>query len=207
MSKSNNDSPGFITVNHFNEQASNQFRRQFLALEQSDQAIIPIVVDSFGGDAYSLLSMVSLIESSNKPVATICDSKAMSCGAFLFSCGKKGLRFISPRAYLLIHQVSHEVWGKYTDLVVSMEHTGTLNSEVFKLLDKNASKKAGYFERLLFKSSNSDLYFNAEEVVQHGLAEHISVPRMTMDQTITCNLLNYGVKSPEKISKSIKKLK
>lgn len=204
-----NDGPkggGYITVNSFNENASTNFRNQFFRLESSDQAIIPIVIDSFGGDVYSLLSMVSIIESSNKPVATICDSKAMSCGAMLFSCGNKGLRFFGPRAYMLIHQISCETYGKFTDIMVSTEHTSDLNEEVFKLLDKNSGKRKGYFEKMLFDSANSDLYLNAEAVVKHGLADHISIPRLSVEHTITSNLLNYGPKSLKKISKSVKKL-
>ena len=202
-----NKGGGYITVNSFNEHASYNFRNQFFKMEASDQAIIPIVIDSFGGDVYSLLSMVAIIESSNKPVATICDSKAMSCGAMLFSCGNKGLRFFGPRAYMLIHQISSETYGKFTDIMVSTEHTSRLNDEVFKLLDKNSGKKKGYFERMLFDSANSDLYFDADAVIKHGLADHVSIPRLSIEHTITSNLLHYGKKAPQKITKSVKKLK
>ncbi len=172
----------FIVVNEINEDACTEFREDLFRLESADQDIIPVFIDSYGGDVYALYSMLSLIESSNKKIATICDGKAFSCGSILLSAGEVGMRFISPHAYVLVHQVSHEYYGKFSDISVSAEHCAELNSNLLHLLDKNTKNKRGSFERLLIKNNNSDLYIDAKTALQLGIVDHISVPRMRISQ-------------------------
>lgn len=198
----------YIVVNDFTQSSLARFRHQFLKLEQSDQHIIPIYVDTYGGEVHSLLGMISLIESTEKIVATICDSTAMSCGSILFSSGTKGFRFIGPHAYLMVHQPSAIQVGKLSDLNVSTEYVSTLNKEIFVILDRNTGKKKGFFEKLLFKNSNTDLYINADQAVKYGLADHKGVPRLIMEPSIDYKLINIQNKKAESNkSKTIKKLK
>jgi ATP-dependent Clp protease protease subunit len=187
----------FIIVNEICEGAVNEFREDFFRLESSDQEIIPIIVDSYGGDVYALHAMLSIIESSTKKVATICDGKAFSCGAVLLSAGDHGMRFISKYGYVLVHQVSHEYYGKFSDIAVSAEHCSELNSNLLLMLDKNCKKKSGTFEKMLIKNNNADLYLDAKATYQLGIADHIGVPRLKveMQKTEQTMLLNYSKKN------------
>ena len=76
------------------------------------QKVIPVVIDSYGGQVYSLMSMIAAIESAELPVATIVEGKAMSCGAVLLSFGEQGMRFADPHATVMIHDVSSGGYGK-----------------------------------------------------------------------------------------------
>ena len=191
--KSNN----YIVVNEICEEAVSHFREDFFRLEYSDQEIIPIIVDSYGGDVYALHSMLSIIESSTKKVATICDGKAFSCGAVLLSAGDHGMRFISKYGYVLVHQVSHEYYGKFSDIAVSAEHCHELNSNLLLMLDKNCKKKAGTFEKMVIKHNNADLYLDAKTTHQLGIVDHIGVPRLKIEtqKTEQTMLLNYAKKN------------
>src|SRR5271154_2601253 len=100
------DLPVVVLVNKFDEAAAKEFRDTFTRAVNTGQKIIPIVIDSYGGHVYSLMSMIGMIKQSPVPVATIVTGKAMSCGAILFSFGQEGLRFMDPSATLLIHDVS-----------------------------------------------------------------------------------------------------
>lgn len=174
--RKNND---FIIVNEFSEDACIDFREDFFRLEASPKHdIIPIYIDSFGGDVYSLQCMLSIIESSDKKVATICNSKAFSCGAILLSSGSKGLRFMAPNAFLLIHQVSFETYGKFSEVSVSTEHCAKLNSDLMHILDKNSGHPTGYFEKTLVKHNNSDWYLDCNQALKEGLIDQIGVPRL-----------------------------
>ena len=170
----------YIVINQFNEHSLRRFRQEINNLEQSSQPFIPIIIDSFGGDVYSLLGMVDLIENSTKQIATICDSKAMSAGATLLSCGSPGLRFASKRSTIMVHEVlSHGPSTKVSDVTIDTNHANHLNRQLFSILDKNSKKKSGYFYKLLGKNKNSNLYFSAEEAKKHGIIDHISVPILT----------------------------
>ena len=91
--------PIVVRVNKFNEEAAKKFTQDMAAAHNSGQNIIPIVIDSYGGQVYSLMSMISDIKSSDLPVATIVEGKAMSCGAVLFTFGEDGHRYMACLLY------------------------------------------------------------------------------------------------------------
>ena len=75
--------PIIVKVNKFTEDSSKKFHQEMAAAHNSGQKVIPIVIDSYGGQVYSLMSMISAIQAAELPVATIVEGKAMSCGAVL----------------------------------------------------------------------------------------------------------------------------
>ena len=107
-----NQNPVIVVVNKFDEQAADEFRNKFSIAQSTGQNVIPVVIDSYGGQVYSLMSMISTIRSSKIPVATIAEGKAMSCGAVLLSFGQEGMRFMDPDATVMIHDVASGQHGK-----------------------------------------------------------------------------------------------
>ena len=77
--------PVIIRVNKFDEESANEFAMKMALAHNTGQPIIPVVIDSYGGQVYSLMSMISAIRASELPVSTIVEGKAMSCGVVLFS--------------------------------------------------------------------------------------------------------------------------
>ena len=78
--------PVISRVNEFNEEAAKKFSAEIAQAHSTGQKVIPVIIDSYGGQVYSLMSMISAIKHAELPVATIVEGKAMSCGAILFSC-------------------------------------------------------------------------------------------------------------------------
>jgi ATP-dependent Clp protease protease subunit len=130
--------------------------------------------------------MIDVIENSSKPVATVCVGKAMSCGAILLSCGHKGHRYIGNHATVMIHDVSAYSDGKFEEVKSNARETTRLQKEMFNILDKNADKFTGYFDRLVFRRGRSDWYMKAEDALKHGIADHIGVPKFTVDILTLC---------------------
>src|SRR5580692_7984337 len=106
------DLPVVITVNEFNEKSDKQFREDFMKALNTKQEIVPILISSYGGHVYSLMSMIAVIEASPVPVATIGVGKMFSCGSILLSCGASNLRFCDPYSTVMIHDVSNGIHGK-----------------------------------------------------------------------------------------------
>ena len=104
--------PVILVVNEFNEEAANDFAAGISLAQNTGQKVVPVVIDSYGGQTYSLLSMISSIKSSTIPVATIVKGKAMSCGAILASFGEEGLRFMDKDSVMMIHDVASMAFGK-----------------------------------------------------------------------------------------------
>ncbi len=177
--------PMIIRVNKFDEESAKKFALEMGAAHNTGQNIIPVVIDSYGGQVYSLMSMISAIKHSEKPVATIVEGKAMSCGAILFSFGSDGYRFMDPDATLMIHDVSSMDWGKVEELKAGAYEADRLNEKVYKMMAQNCGKKDDYFLKLVDKKKHADWFLDAKECVKHNLANHIRVPKISVNVDVT----------------------
>ncbi len=166
------EAPVSVYVNEFSEEAVKIF------LEDITKAIY---IDSYGGDVYALMAMIDIIESCEKPVATICVGKAMSCGAVLLACGEKGHRYISKNATIMIHDVSSFSEGKSEEIKSDAAETERLQKQFYKMLDTKCERKDGYFDKLVFNKGRSNLYLDAEQCVKHGLVDEIKIPKFTVE--------------------------
>lgn len=176
--------PVIITVNKFDEESAKEFRTKMSMAHNTGQKIIPIVIDSYGGQVYSLMSMISDIKNSELPIATIVKGKAMSCGAVLFSFGKEGYRFMDKYATVMIHDVSSGDHGKVDELVANAKETERLNDDVYKMLAMNCGKKEDYFMKIMDKKKHADWYLTADECAEHGLANHLRIPKISLNISV-----------------------
>ena len=173
--------PVIITVNKFDEDSAKEFRTKIAMAHNTGQKIIPVVIDSYGGQVYSLMSMISAIKHSELPIATIVEGKAMSCGAILLSFGSDGYRFVDKDATVMIHDVSSGQLGKVEEVVASAKETERLNEVVYKMMAQNCGKKDDYFLKLVDKKKHADWFLDAKECVKHDLANHIRVPKISVN--------------------------
>lgn len=171
--------PKTLRVRNFSEESAKVFSREVSFAHQSGQPIIPVVIDSYGGDVYALLSMVDTIKTSKVPVATIVEGKAMSCGVVLFTCGTEGFRFIGPNATLMIHDVSSiEPRKKSEEIKVDARETDRLNKKLYRIMERNIGKPTGYLWDLSQERSRVDWYMMPKEALRHNIANHIGIPSL-----------------------------
>lgn len=176
--------PVIIRLSKFNEEGVKEFSESFSKAHETGQAIIPLVVDSYGGQVYSLLSIISEIQNSKLPVATICESKAMSAGAVLFAFGNEGHRYMAPNATLMIHEVSSFSFGKVEEIKADSHETDRLNTLIFKLMAGAVGKAENYFLDIVHQKGHADWYLTAKEAKKHNLANHLRVPEFKVDLTV-----------------------
>lgn len=170
---------GIIHIVDFDEGSLCQFLDGYTVAINSGSNILPIEIDSYGGEVDVLNEMISKIEDFKAHggiVMTYCGSKAMSCGSVLLASGSKGYRFVSPRAHVMIHEVSGIEFGKLNDQKNGIKHTEVLNQELFAYLDNAAEKESGYFEALCTKNKNADVFLTAKQCIEHGLVDEIKIP-------------------------------
>lgn len=177
--------PVVIRLKKFNEESTDKFSEELSKAHDTGQPIIPIVVDSYGGQVYSLLGMISELQSCHLPIATIVESKAMSAGAILFGLGNDGLRYMAPHATLMIHEVSSFQFGKVEDLKADVDETDRLNTYIFDLLDKSCGQSKNYFLDLIHEEhGHADWYMTAKEAKKHNLCNQIRMPRFNVKVTV-----------------------
>ena len=172
--------PIIVRVNKFNEDSAKKFDQEIAQAHNTGQKVIPVVIDSYGGQVYSLMAMISAIQNAELPVATIVEGKAMSCGAILFSFGEDGRRFMDPNATVMIHDVSSMDMGKVEELKAGANEADRLNDIVYKMMAQNCGKKDDYFMKIVDKKKHADWFLDAKEAKKHGLANHLRVPKINI---------------------------
>ena len=172
--------PVVIRVNKFDEESAKKFSDAMSEAQNTGQPIVPVIVDSYGGQVYSLLSMVANIKASKIPVATIVQGKAMSCGALLFSFGAFGHRYMDKHATIMIHDVSTGAHGKVEEIKADAKESDRLNQWLYREMATNCGKEEEYFLKMIHERSHADWYLDAAEAQSHGLANHLRVPELKL---------------------------
>ena len=180
--------PVVIRINSFDEKSAREFAKQMELAHNSGQDTIPVVIDSYGGQVYSLMSMIGDIKNSDKPVATIIIGKAMSCGAILSTFGEDGMRYMDPHATVMIHDVSSMKHGKVEELKSSVEETERLNKVVYKMMAKNCGKRPNYFLDIVHEKGHADWFLSAQDCLKHNIVNNLYVPNYEISIDVSYKL-------------------
>lgn len=178
--------PAFVKVSGaITEESAQAFRSQLNQAEVLAQAakqdMIPILIDSYGGDAFGCLAMIDSIKACSLPVATIVEGKAMSAGAILFTFGTEGHRYIGANAKVMIHEVSSMTGGKLEEMKAKTSQLDKMNKEIYKMVSKNCGKDENWFYNQIKMRKNADWYLDAKDCVQHNIANKIGIPRLEVN--------------------------
>ena len=166
-----------ILVNKFDEASVDAFYKGFRTLlTKPSVEVIPVIIDSYGGQVYALMAMIDIIKASPVPVATIAMGKAMSCAAVLLSAGHPGLRFAAPNVDVLIHEISAGEFGKTTEINAGVKHLNRLNKKLFTLMEAFTKQPKGFYLKEMKKRTNTDWNLSAAECKKLGIVDHIGIP-------------------------------
>jgi len=167
-----------IWVTDFTFEAALKFRNAVQLQHYKDPSKpIAIYINSYGGYADALASMIETIEESSNPIITICHGTAMSCGAILLSCGD--LRFCGKHSRVMVHEVSGGAYGDVHDVHNDAEETKRLNEYFLGLMAKNCGFKSyAEFRKWLKEQDGRDRYMNAEQALKFGIIDAIGIPRV-----------------------------
>lgn len=178
--------PVIIRVNKFDEEAAGKFQVEVAQAHNTGQKVIPVIIDSYGGEVYSLMTMISAIKNAELPVATIVEGKAMSCGAVLLTFGSDGMRFADPEATIMIHDVSSGSHGKVEELKADVEEASRLDEKIYSMMARNCGKKEDFFKKKVFNRKHTDWYLTAEEAKSYNIVNQLRVPKFNI--TVDVNI-------------------
>jgi ATP-dependent Clp protease protease subunit len=200
------DENGPIWVNKFNEDSARAFVKQLQYQSRLDPTgPIVVYIDSFGGDAYALLTMIAALEQIPNQIITCAMSKAMSAGAILLACGDT--RFASEHSTLMIHEISAGTGGHIDDINVQHTNITKLNDKLMKLLVKKTAFKGGVSALKKLLANARDLYLDPEEAIKLGFIDHIGVPMLHKNLSVQYLLSSNPRKVQDDQESTVKKPK
>lgn len=183
--------PRVVRVKNIDEEGLEHFEADMREAHQTGQPIIPVMIDSYGGETYACLGFISCIEHSSLPVATIITSKAMSAGAIIFGFGTPGYRFMDPNAILMIHELGTYTEGKISDIKGDTRHLAKLDETIYKRLAKHLGHPEGYFLKFINEQlHHRDWFLTAKEAKKHKIANHLSVPHLEVEISVKINFVS-----------------
>jgi ATP-dependent Clp protease protease subunit len=176
--------PIIVRVNKFTEDSAKKFQQEIAQAHNTGQKVIPVVIDSYGGQVYALMTMISAIKHSELPIATIVEGKAMSCGAVLLTFGEQGMRFADPDATVMIHDVSSGAFGKIEEMKADVKEAERLDEKIYTMMARNCGKKDDYFKKKIFGKKHADWFMDAAEAKRHGIVNNVRVPKFNIGVSV-----------------------
>lgn len=147
--------------------------------------IILVEITSFGGSAYGCLRLIEAFNSIPNPVATYCNSMAMSAGLIIFSSiASPKMRMASPLAEFMLHEIqSLPPGGDIKDIESDMRSLKHLNNLLMnRLAISMGLKDAKDIRDLIRKNTDGhDLHFDSKRAMELGIVDAIGYFDMKPD--------------------------
>jgi ATP-dependent protease ClpP protease subunit len=124
-------------------------------------------ISSLGGYIYDALNAIDAIQRCRIPIYSIVEGSVASAGTLISVICKK--RFICPNAYMLIHQLSGDVFGKMNEITDEYANL----SELMNILKNIYMEHADFSKRKLEKLLKHDLYLNTDKILKYKLADEL----------------------------------
>ncbi len=134
-----------------------------------DELPIYLHIYSNGGYIHAAFAAIDVINSCKVPVYSIIEGATASAGTLLSVVCKK--RFIRPTAYMLIHQLSSEFWGKMSEITDEYKNLTNVMDKITKIYKKYSKLTPKKLEKLL----KHDLWLDAKKSIKYGLVDELYI--------------------------------
>lgn len=180
--------PKSFFVEEFDSKALRAFSSSVSDAISMGQQILPIYIESDGGDSFILNGMLSIMDSARGKglkFATIVAGKAFSAGAFLFAYGDSKYRFVGNSGTLMFHGAQMSNFsGKFEEMKSVVRAIDKMETPFFAKISKHLGKRHDWLEKKLVSlNHNNDWFLGANEALAEGIANHIHLPVFSVDFT------------------------
>ena len=136
-------------------------------LSLSEPAKIQLRINSYGGSVFAGLAAVDYIKQSPVPVTSIIEGCAASAATIMSVTAQH--RIMKPNSFMLIHQLSAGMWGKYEEMKDQMDN----NDRLMRLIKDIYIEHTKIPRKKLNEILKKDLWFDAETCLEYGLIDEI----------------------------------
>lgn len=143
---------------------------QMLFLDSLSHEPIHLYINSGGGECYSGLELISVMNYIESPVYTTILGLAASMGAVIASSGEKGHRKALPYSRFMIHQPSSGVgYSTFRDQQIHLKEMEILKYDLYDVLAKNSGQTVEEIERLC----DRDNWMKPQEAISLGFIDAV----------------------------------
>lgn len=143
---------------------------QLLFLDSQNHDPIHLYINSGGGECYSGLELISVMNYIKSPVYTTVLGMAASMGAVIASSGEKGHRKALPYSRFMVHQPSSGVgYSTFRDQQIHLKEMESLKHDLYEVLSQNSGQSIEEIERLC----DRDNWMKPDEAIRLGFLDEV----------------------------------
>ncbi len=128
---------------------------------------LKLFINSGGGSVVSGISSMDTILRAKVPVHTYVDGFCASAATFMSVVGN--FRFMSRNSYMLIHQLSTQFWGTYSNFEDEKQNLDLMMKTIKNVYKKYTKVPMKKLDEIL----KHDLMWDAETCLKYGLIDEI----------------------------------
>ena len=132
-----------------------------------DPPTLKILINSGGGSITAGISSMDTILRSKVPIHTYVDGFCASAATFMSVVGS--YRFMSRNSYMLIHQLSTNFWGKYSEFEDEKQNLDLMMKTIKRVYKEYTKVPMKKLDEIL----KHDLMWDAEKCLKYGLVDEI----------------------------------
>lgn len=140
-------------------------------LSDSDNKLLTLYVNSYGGDLYQAFALIDMMRTSRHPIRTIGIGAVMSAGFLIFTSGTPGERIIARNTGIMCHQYSDAIEAKHHDLKATLKEGENSNRRMLEILTNATGLTPSRVRAKLLKET--DVYLTAQDAVDLGVADYV----------------------------------
>ncbi len=166
------------------DDTANLIVAQMLFLSNEDtKNDIHFYINSPGGSISAGMAIYDTMQFLRCDVATYCVGQAASMASVLLAGGRENKRFLLANSRILLHQplLSGQLIAPATDLEIEAKEILRLRTRLYEILSKHTGQSAEKIE----KDCDRNLWLEATEAIEYGLADRIlqKAPEIVREQT------------------------
>ena len=128
---------------------------------------IRIRINSPGGSLLDCFAAVDAIRNSAAPIHSIVEGSAASAATLMSVVAKK--RSITKNSFMLIHQLSGGMWGKFEDMKDDMQNCNVFMEAINQIYVEHTKIPKNTLKEILKR----DIYFDSKTCLKYGLVDKI----------------------------------
>ena len=137
------------------------------SLDLDQPPTIKILINSGGGSITSGISSMDTILRCKVPVETYVDGFCASAATFLSVVASE--RFMSRHSYMLIHQLSSNFWGKYSEFQDEKQNLDLMMKTIKNVYKEHTKVPMKKLDEIL----KHDLLWDAKMCLKYGLVDEV----------------------------------
>jgi ATP-dependent Clp protease protease subunit len=150
---------------------SNVIKCQLLYLDQQSNEPIKLYIDSGGGEIYTGMGLIDVMEYIKSDIETVNIGLAASMAAVILASGTQGKRKSLKRSRVMIHQPLGGFSGytQASDMEIDTKEILSLKKELYQILADRTSQS---YDKVS-SDGDRDYWMNSKEAMEYGIVDEI----------------------------------